>query len=661
LVEAKNYKCVKQWCASEVAAKESEIDSMKTALSDHKVAVSQHTSRATLAQYVIDKNSKEIEHLSNSVEQANAMRDQEKEKYDKEKAINMQSTASIEQAINIVERVQQVGGFLQNGQLRRMQLNEPGESGFVLGVFKSLYTNLKRNQADSEKDETEKTTKHSQLVQTKQAELTDTQQESAEKSMLMTQSKTALEQANSDIQTITEDLKEWEQYLAETQGDCTDKEKEWQIRGEDRSKEKAAIREAVSFLKITFEEKEQQETQQAMLIQKQDELASSSDELSFVQVGMASFGMGQASALVGTADAELAALTAQVNGGASDDSFGEVKGTINKLIAVVQTQQKAEAEKKKYCEKEKKSRLNEQESTTDILKALNATINKKSIDVKTLITEANELNASIIESKARDEVAGKLRKEQSKLYADGTRDRKLALRVLREATSVLARFYKSQDSTKLLQKGGDKVTKGGDKASPEGEAMPDSWSGSSRKSGESNVVLAMLEKIAEDIDMEQKDAEKEENEAEAAWQKHRKESKAEYDTRMREITLRVTRKAQMLVQLDNHKEEKGERMSTLQSLEQQLAGLASECDLLVKNFEEATKDRTFQVAQLRDVIDILSGSSIAARTGLIQQPAGGGDGAAAAGALQDMSRAIDGLERQSRSIMRLPPTTPSMI
>merc|ERR1719313_2502739 len=159
----------------------------------------------------------------------------------------------------------------------------------------------------------------------------------------------------------------------------------------------------------------------------------------------------------------------------------------------------------------------------------------------------------------------------------------------------------------------------------------------------------MLQKITDDIEREQKDAEVAETEAATAYETQVKESRKEFDSRMEEITMRVTRKAKVLVQLDNHKETQEQHTDTMDALEGQLLGLSHDCDELLKNHDAREKARSFEIAQLRDVIDILSGSQIAARTGLLQtQVTAASDREFSA--FQDMSQAIDGLESRARNL-----------
>merc|ERR1719235_1616568 len=310
--------------------------------------------------------------------------------------------------------------------------------------------------------------------------------------------------------------------------------------------------------------------------------------------------------MLDTADAELNTLTSTVNQAAARDVFGKVKGTIGKLIGVLETEQAEEKKKEAWCKAEIEKKEGEKKDTEDKLGALTATIESQTNEVATLVREVKEIEALMAQSKKDDETASKLRADEKKIFDEGTKDRKLAMKVLKEAKAVLAKFYASKDNTGLLQQ-------------KDSQAPPKTWSKSSRKSGEGNVVLAMIDKIVDDVALEQKEAEKDENEAVAAFQEHMAKSKKEYDDRMEEITLKVTRRAKVEVQLNNHKETRDQENDKLQAVVGQLTGLHSDCDELIENFKARTKARTFEVAQLKDVIDILSGSQLAARTGFVQQ------------------------------------------
>jgi len=341
--------------------------------------------------------------------------------------------------------------------------------------------------------------------------------------------------------------------------------------------------------------------------------------------------------MLDTADAELSVLTSRVNSAAKADLFESVKKTINDLIGVLQVEGKEEKEKNGWCKAELAKKDTEKKDTEDNIANLEATIESKSNEVAMLVKEVTEIKTMMDESKKADETAAKLRKDQKKIYDAGTKDRKLAIKVLKEAYTVLQKFYESQDKT-FLQVGHKK------------QEPPKTWDKGSRKTGEGNVVLAMLDKIVGDVQLEQKEAEKDENEQAKAFEEHMTNSRKEYDDRMEEITARVTRRAKLEVQVNNNKETRDQFNDKLGSVNGQIKGLHADCDELIKNFEERTKARDFEIAQLRDVIDILAGSQVAARTGFLQQQANAVNDQEL-GQLQAMSRTIDDLEDKARHMV----------
>merc|ERR1719217_280509 len=634
--EAGNFKCFVQWCDTTIEAKKSEIDEAGMTIENNRVAIQQHTAKIATLTYQVDKAKEEVTETTDALAQAESMRNEENAKYQKERAMNMQSQKQIETALKIVNKVHQVGGFMQGGTIQQTQLNAPGESSFVVGVFESLAANLKRNQEKSDADEAKLQKSYDNAYKIKTAQMKALNEPIQKKEIALTESNQKKTQATNDIETVTSALQEDKIYLDETTKSCADKKTEWQIRSEDRAKEKSAIREAISFLTISFKEK----AQKLLLLQQQTQTRDDSDlegDLSFVQMSSSSNALGGASEMLDTADAELSALTSRVDSAAKADIFESVKKTINDLIGVLQVEQSEEKEKNGWCKAELAKKDTEKKDTEDNLANLVATIDSKANEVSMLVKEVTEIKTLMEESKKADETAAKLRKDQKKIYDAGTKDRKLAIKVLKEANSVLAKFYESQDKT-FAQVGQGK------------QAPPKTWDKGSRKTGEGNVVLAMLDKIVNNVLLEQKEADKEENEQAAAFEEYQRNSRKEYDDRMEEITQRATRRAKLEVQVNNAKETHDQFGEKLNAVKGQLQGLHADCDELVKNFEERTKARDFEVAQLRDVIDILAGSQVAARTGFLQQQANAVNDKEL-GQLQQMSRTIDDLEIKARRMV----------
>merc|ERR1719169_69786 len=128
----------------------------------------------------------------------------------------------------------------------------------------------------------------------------------------------------------------------------------------------------------------------------------------------------------------------------------------------------------------------------------------------------------------------------------------------------------------------------------------------------------MIEKIIDDVALEEQDAKSEEDKAQSEFEQHIRESQAEFDDRMAEMTTKVKRKAKLLVQIGADTDDRDSAKQAVDDTVAAIAALKNDCDGFLKGFKEASKARAFEVAQLKDVFDILSGSQVAARTGFLE-------------------------------------------
>merc|ERR1719327_2226212 len=166
--------------------------------------------------------------------------------------MNQQSIGQIRDAIEIVKKAQVVGSFAQGEA--KMQIAAPGESGFVLGVFQSLEKNLVRNQQKADAIEQKKVDMYNALSSGKTQQLGLVQGDIRSKSMLMSEANQKLVDSQNDLASTQDALEAAQDGLADTTEDCDTKKKDFALRTEDRQKEKAAIREAMSYLKLTAAE-----------------------------------------------------------------------------------------------------------------------------------------------------------------------------------------------------------------------------------------------------------------------------------------------------------------------------------------------------------------------------------------------------------------------
>jgi hypothetical protein len=599
--EAQQYKCYVQWCDDTIAAKKQEIDENQIALENNRVAAEQHTSKLATTKYAVEKNKEETEEQTDALAEATEIRNEENKKFTEDDTLMKQNIKQLETAIKIVSKANAVNFLMQKGGGKG---RAPGESNFILGTFKGLLENLNKNLGENAAEEAKKQENFDKLAATKNAQLLALRDDTEKKLISIGETKQDLAAAKNAIDDLTDALSEDKKFLSKTESACGDKKKAWTIRSADRAAEKAAIREAISFLVVSFKE--------PSLLQTHPHGRGQSG-YSLLQARVSEHSRASSAdvaiAMLDDTDAELSSTSSDDNARTKQQRFDDVKKMLTDLIAVMQKEQKEEKAKKEMCEAELEKKGDEKDKTSDSVDMLKANIESKTNEVSTLAEEVKEIKRLIAESKKADELAAKLRQDARKTYKTGMKDRKMTIKVLHSAMAVLQKFYNSQDAAAMVQKRAEKVMEG----------QPPSFDeGSTRRGVMGNIVISMLEKIVGDVQKEQKDAEIAENQAESEFQESLRENAEMYESRMEEITQKVIRKARLKVQLGDQKETLEEQEDKFDSVVAQIKALHDDCDELIKFYDKRTKDRNFEISQIRDVFDILSGSSVAARTGLVQ-------------------------------------------
>jgi len=595
------------WCDTESAAIAKDLKDTKTELANAKVLNQEQLSSIDSLTNTVNKNEKEMEETKDAVAQAVALRTDENEKYTEEMQLNTESLRQIDTAIKHVSKVNKQGGFLQNGVLKKLAVNQPGESSYVLGIMKGLEDKLKKSRAELESVEKEKVKMHNSFMDTTGKRMKEIADETTEKKILL--SETTAKQAGTKrkIGKLTDEVATLTDNGIKTAETCQTAKHEWSVRQADRTKEKAALNEAVRYLsESSFE--------QLSLMQESNEDNSKSEEErapvvfapSFVQT--VSDTKSSDNAFFAAASSALLGEDEEVEAHAKKDTFTGVKSVVQKLIASHQSTQQEEKDKKEYCEKEIEAKDDEKATTTDDLAAVKADIDTKTAESTQLADEVKQLYAAIDEIKASLEKAGKIRKEEAALFAASSKDRALALKVLNQAKQVLEEFYKNA----FFQKSAHKQA-------------PQKWApGNQRKDAAASGAVSMVQGIADDITKEQKDAAADEAEAAGEYARLQQDSATQRDDKQADITERVVAKAKLGVQINTLKEKATQKNDDLTAIGKQLDALHKSCDELIEYYNKRTKARSFEVSQLRDVMDILSGSGLAPRVGLMEEDSNAG-------------------------------------
>jgi len=632
-----------QWCKDSSRTMAKALDQAKRDLEEASTVDQELTASVEGLEHTLGELTAATQETQDMVDQSQTRRDEENAKYTEDMQMNSQSLNQIAQAIGIIGKVHGEGGLLQRdleqGGSRRqeLQLYRPGESRLVLGVMKGLQARLEKTRDEMQASETQKEEMHQHLMSTKKAQLAGLQQESTEKKQMKREVQLELVEVKAHAKGATKTIKSTTVLLEQTSSECSSKNRSWTARSADREKEKATIHQAIDVL-VSLQSAE------ATLIEAKGEEEQgddgSEDDLeasvasSFLQRGQRRQGSGELRGfaaetarqagvrrhqqLAGGQAGRALRMLARAQGG-GEDSMDASKKVVNDLIAVLEQQATEEADKKKYCEAMLAQKSGAETEVEDTLKSLEAAIDYKATEVESFENKIKSTEEAVKKMKENFEVAQGVRKSELKAYEASTRDRTLAVKVLKQAKEVLRQFYETQDATAPNSTAPSSTASLVAQAAPNLTERPETFTHSSRKDVASQGVLDLMDMIAEGIHKEQEAVDATEREAASSFAVMAKETQENEDHMWQEITEWVKLKAKLSVRVNIDKETKTQRTENFESIQGQISTLHEECDDLLSKFDQRVKARDFELSQLKDVLDILAGSSVAPRTGLAQQ------------------------------------------
>lgn len=597
-VETKNFAEFSKWCTTEIKSFTEALDNAQTV--QEQAQVSEKEMTATIAHLSKEVEDLKVlqEELKDTMDQAAAIRDDEKEKYTDEVQLNKQSVKQVQQAIKIVGKVHNKGGFLQNGVVQKLQINEPGESNYVFGIMKGILEKLQKTRAELDAEEKKKVGMDNAFMTTKKGQVESARTERGEKDVKLTETRIALVKAQAQLKRSAKQIAEVTQILDGTNKECDSKKIAWADRQKDRKNEKGAIKQAIDFIKKSGHGASLAQALEASEVA----LPEVEQAVSFVQlegVALPEVEPEELSLRQTIADSMRKAMTV-----GPEDTKGAL-GVINQLIAVLSKQQSDEDGKKTYCEKELDVKADEKVDANDDLMQLAADAESKKSTIATLVDEVEEMEDSVVDMAASLKEATVIRKKEKASFQAGSKDRELAVKVLRQAMRVLENFYKTSAPPSFMEKPETKLSK-----RPTQANKPKTWSATKgpRKKIGSNIVIEMLDKVSLEIVQEEKKARKGEAEAQTSFEQLSKETRSETDRLRSDITERVKSKAKLVVQANAVKETVLQRRDDLKAIKGQEKVLKEECLSLLKNYAARKKSRAFEGDQLKDVKDILRGA-----------------------------------------------------
>merc|ERR1719345_691670 len=400
-----------------------------------------------------------------------------------------------------------------------------------------------------------------------------------------------------DLEDTREDLEESKKFLADLDVNCANKKKEWAAYVKMQGEELLALADTIKILN----------DDDALEMFKKT-LPGASASLMQVKVSTSSM-----------REQALAVLEA-ARGAKTDDrhridyimlairgkkfGFDKVLTMIDNMVELLGTEQLDDNDKKEYCEMQFDNADDKKKGLERDVSKLEAAIEQSKESITTLTSEITALSAGIAALDKQVAEATEQRKEENSDYTTLMANDAAAKDILAFAKNRLNKFY----NPKLYKEPASFVQVSAHKNIAAPPPPPEAPAAYEKKGEESGGVIAMIDSLVKDLDMEMTEAETEEKLAQEEYEELMADSATKRAADSKSITTKEGEKADtetaLSEQSENHKSSSKELMATLEYI----GSLHADCDWLLKFFDMRKEARAGEIDSLKKAKAVLSGA-----------------------------------------------------
>jgi len=426
--------------------------------------------------------------------------------------------------------------------------------------------------AQAQKDEAAAAKAFGELKAAKEDEIKAGQDQVDTKTDELADTDENLAQSKQDIEDTKNSLSADEEFLMMLKEKCQLSDGEWEQRQKTRSQEMEACSKALAVL--------------------------SSDEAHDIFTRTFNFMQTATSSTRTEASAELTAAAAKFQNPrlavlatrVKLDAFTKVKKAIDDMVAALLQEKADEIKKRDFCIEQ----FHQNKAETERMEAerddMAAKIENLGLEMESLEQAINGLKSDIDEAKTQMKRASEDREQQNKDFQMTVADQKATVKLIKAALVILQDFYGKKA---LLQQTGPPPPAGFDKY---------------EKNAQSGGVMGLMQNIIKDAQDMEKQAARDEADAQKAYEEFVVETNAAIDEKNKDIVNKTERRAQAAKDKVKTEGEKENQMMELETLSNTKAELHQQCDFITKNFDLRQSTRDAEVEALRNVKNILSGA-----------------------------------------------------
>jgi len=488
-------------------------------------------------------------------------------------------------------------------------------SGEVTGILKDMGDSFSKSLGEAKDTEANAIKDFEAVVAAKAKEIDALTQSVEAKTAKTGALGMSIVQMKGDASDAEKSLLEDQKLLSELESGCSTKDKEYEERVKTRHEELAALAETIKILN----------DDDALELFKKTLPAPSASLLQVATTTAAQ--RTRAAALVrqaqeksGADHARLGFLVLALRG--QKVGFATVIKMIDDMVALLKKEQTDDANKKEYCgaqfdstDDKKKSLTRKASDLGTAIASAEEGISKAKEDIAALEAGIKALDESVAEATA-------LRKEQSEEYkalvaSDGTAKELLLFAKNRLNKFYNPKLYKPPAKVELSAEGAIERDMGGAAALVQvserrgGAAAappPETWGAYAKKTEASTGVIAMIDLLIKDLDQEMTQAETEEKDSQADYDKTIADAKDKRMTDSKALTSKAAAKADMESDLLATKDDSASTAKELMATDKYISQLHGECDWLIQYFDAREEARSGEIDALGQAKAVLSGA-----------------------------------------------------
>jgi len=576
---------------------------------------------------------------------ATSLREKEAATYAKVSADYNANIAAMSKAIAAIEKG--AGGFLQTtsasvvkklsismdlssadrDQIVSFLSNSQGSeyapaSGQITGILKQMLETMEADLADATKAEEGSIANFDALVAAKEAEIAAATKAVEDKLTRAGNLGVEISTMKEDLDDTSKSMLEDKKFLAELEKGCATKQAEWDARCKVRTEELLALADTIKMLN----------DDDALELFKKT-LPGASAFLQ-VQVSDKEVRSKAASALkTGSPDFRLDLISLAIKG--KKVSMTKVIKMVDDMVVLLGKEQGDDEAKKEMCEKELDKSEDDLKMTETAISDLEKELEDTKEEVATLTDEIATLQQGIKDLDNQVEEATVNRKEENEDYTALLASNTAAIELIGMAKNRMQKFYnpsmyKAPPKRELSEEERITLNMGGTlapTAAPGGIAgtgvsvgliqahshgapppPPETFGAYSKKSEESNGVMAMMDAMVADLEKELQEAEFEEKDSQSEYETLMKDSAEKRTQDSKSITDNEGTKADDEAAIQTMTEERTAKMKEAMATIDVIQGLHADCDWLLKNFDVRKEARTGEIDALKKAKAVLSGA-----------------------------------------------------